>query len=176
MRHPSGATRAISSGRLKYPGVAFPRRRSGATASSSRQQFQPAKLRRLPPAAEPAQGGQRRGGPGGGAGALVEHHFECFRSIARPGRSSGKKQLQIATPHEGYHRAYGSFASNSPVTDGKYVYASFGSRGIYAYDFNGKLIWEKDLGVQMKMRLAFGEGTGAAAFRRSSIYRVRSRG
>ena len=63
------------------------------------------------------------------------------------------------TPHEGYHRAYGSFASNSPVTDGKYVYASFGSRGIYAYDFNGKLIWEKDPGVQMKMRLAFGEGS-----------------
>ena len=66
---------------------------------------------------------------------------------------------KIATPHEGYHRAYGSFASNSPVTDGKYVYASFGSRGIYCYDFNGKLIWEKDPGVQMKMRLAFGEGT-----------------
>ena len=35
---------------------------------------------------------------------------------------------------------------------------SFGSRGVYCYDFNGKLIWEKDLGVQMKMRLAFGEG------------------
>jgi outer membrane protein assembly factor BamB len=61
-------------------------------------------------------------------------------------------------PHEGYHRTYGSFASNSPITDGKYLYASFGSRGVFCYDFNGKLIWEKDLG-QMRMRNAFGEGT-----------------
>jgi outer membrane protein assembly factor BamB len=78
-------------------------------------------------------------------------------------RKSGKilwqRTARLTTPHEGYHRAYGSFASNSPVTDGKFIYASFGSRGVYCYDFNGKLIWEKDVGVQMKMRLAFGEGT-----------------
>jgi outer membrane protein assembly factor BamB len=70
-----------------------------------------------------------------------------------------QKAVKTARPHEGYHRAYGSFASNSPVTDGKYVYAFFGSRGIYCYDFTGKLIWEKDPGVQMRMRLQFGEGT-----------------
>ncbi len=50
------------------------------------------------------------------------------------------------------------FASNSPVTDGKRVYAFFGSRGIYCYDLDGKPIWEKDLGVKMTMRLGFGEG------------------
>ena len=76
----------------------------------------------------------------------------------KTGKILWQKTAKTATPHEGYHRAYGSFASNSPATDGRYVYASFGSRGIYCYDFNGKLIWEKDLGVQMKMRLAFGEG------------------
>jgi outer membrane protein assembly factor BamB len=38
------------------------------------------------------------------------------------------------------------------------VYVSFGSRGVYCYDFKGKLIWEKDLG-QMRMRLGFGEGS-----------------
>jgi outer membrane protein assembly factor BamB len=77
----------------------------------------------------------------------------------KTGKILWQKTARVATPHEGYHRVYGSFASNSPVTDGKYVYAFFGSRGIYAYDFNGKLIWEKDLGVQMKIRLAFGEGS-----------------
>jgi outer membrane protein assembly factor BamB len=82
----------------------------------------------------------------------------------KTGKIIWQKTARTAMPHEGYHRAYGSFASNSPVTDGKYVYASFGSRGIYAYDFNGKLIWEKDLGVQMKMRLAFGEGTAPLLF------------
>ena len=61
------------------------------------------------------------------------------------------------TPHEGYHRQYGSFASNSPVTDGEWLYVSFGSRGLYAYDLQGKLQWKKDLG-SLQMRNSFGEG------------------
>lgn len=106
---------------------------------------------------EQAQGGQRRAG--GGAGPVVEHRFEVLALDRKTGKILWRKTATTATPHEGYHRAYGSFASNSPVTDGKYVYASFGSRGIYCYDFNGKLIWDHDQGVKMKMRLAFGEGT-----------------
>jgi len=101
---------------------------------------------------------------GTGAGPVVEQRFEVLSLDRRTGKILWQKTAKIATPHEGYHRAYGSFASNSPVTDGRYVYASFGSRGIYAYDFNGKLIWEKDLGVQMKMRLAFGEGAAPLLF------------
>ena len=90
---------------------------------------------------------------------VVEHRFDVLALDRKTGKIIWQKTARVATPHEGYHRAYGRFASNSPVTDGKYVYASFGSRGIYCYDFNGKLIWEKDLNVQMKMRLAFGEGS-----------------
>ena len=111
-----------------------------------------------PPSPEPqAQGGQRRAG--GGAGPLVEHRFDVLALDRHTGKIIWQRTARTATPHEGYHRAYGSFASNSPVTDGRYVYVSFGSRGIYCYDFNGKLIWEKDLNVQMKMRNAFGEGS-----------------
>ncbi len=40
-----------------------------------------------------------------------------------------------------------SQASPTPVTNGKQVIASFGSQGLYAYDFDGKLLWQKDLGV-----------------------------
>jgi outer membrane protein assembly factor BamB len=40
-----------------------------------------------------------------------------------------------------------SQASATPVTDGKHVIVSFGSEGLYSYDFNGKLQWKKDLGV-----------------------------
>jgi outer membrane protein assembly factor BamB len=53
---------------------------------------------------------------------------------------------------------YGSFASNSPVTDGEHVFAFFGSRGLYAYDLEGNLKWKKDFGVRMAMHMAFGEG------------------
>ena len=102
-----------------------------------------------------SQGGDRRGRA---AGPLLEHNFDVLALDRKTGKIIWQRTAKTATPHEGFHRAYGSFASNSPATDGRYVYASFGSRGIYCYDFNGKLIWEKDLNVQMKMRLAFGEG------------------
>jgi outer membrane protein assembly factor BamB len=39
--------------------------------------------------------------------------------------------------------------------------AYFGSRGLYCYDMNGELKWEKDLG-DMRTRLGFGEGSSPA--------------
>ena len=38
-------------------------------------------------------------------------------------------------------------ANSTPVTDGRYVVALFGSEGLAAYDTNGKLLWKQDLGV-----------------------------
>ncbi len=108
--------------------------------------------------------GQGRGGPGGGAGAGEEHKFVVMCLDRKTGKTLWERVARVATPHEGYHRQYGSFASNSPVTDGRYLYASFGSRGLYCYDFDGKLVWEKDLGVRMKMRLQFGEGSAPALY------------
>jgi len=37
-------------------------------------------------------------------------------------------------------------ASATPVTDGRRVYVSFGSRGLMALDFNGAVVWHRDLG------------------------------
>lgn len=108
------------------------------------------------PSAAPAPAQGRRGG-GGGAGA-VEHRFEVLALRRATGTILWQKTVTTATPHEGHHHLYGSFASNSPVTDGRRVYASFGSRGVYAYDMNGNEVWKKDFGVKMTMRLGFGEG------------------
>lgn len=110
---------------------------------------------------QPAPGGtqERRRGPGGDAAPQAEQKFEVLCLDRKTGKLLWQRTARVAVPHEGYHRQYGSFASNSPATDGKYLYVSFGSRGIYCYDFNGKLIWEKDLGVRMRMRNAFGEGS-----------------
>ena len=38
-------------------------------------------------------------------------------------------------------------ANSTPATDGKHVIAFFGSEGLYCYDFEGNLVWKKDLGV-----------------------------
>jgi outer membrane protein assembly factor BamB len=113
-----------------------------------------------PPGARPGGGG--RGWPGGGVGGGVEHKLIVMCLDRKTGKVLWQHSPKTAVPHEGYHRMYGSFASNSPVTDGKNVWAFFGSRGLYCYDMNGKLVWQKDFGVQMKMRLQFGEG-GAPA-------------
>ena len=112
-----------------------------------------------PPAGGPGGRGGRPGGAGGGAASGEEHRFVVLALDRRTGKTLWERVAKVATPHEGYHRQYGSFASNSPATDGKLVYAPFGSRGVYAYDLNGKLVWERDFGVQMRMRLAFGEGS-----------------
>src|SRR5262245_5286618 len=101
----------------------------------------------------------RRGGAAGGAGPLVDHKFDLISIDRRTGKILWERTAKVAKPHEGYHRMYGSFASNSPVTDGKQVFAYFGSRGVFCYDLRGKRIWEKDLGGAMTMRLVFGEGT-----------------
>src|SRR6185295_5966025 len=37
-------------------------------------------------------------------------------------------------------------ASATPATDGSMVYVSFGSRGLAAFTFDGKLAWHQDLG------------------------------
>jgi len=117
------------------------------------------------PGPTPGAQGERRGrGPGGDSGPQAEHRFDVLSIDRKTGKILWQQTAKVAVPHEGYHRTYGSFASNSPSTDGRYVYASFGSRGVYAFDFNGKLVWEKDLSVQMKIRLSFGEGSAPLLF------------
>ncbi len=106
-------------------------------------------------------GGRRGGfggrGHGGGSGLLVNHKFVVMAIDKNSGEVLWEKTAAEQTPHEGYHRQYGSFASNSPLIDEETLYVNFGSRGLYAYDLVGNLKWEKDLG-QLQMRLSFGEG------------------
>ena len=66
-------------------------------------------------------------------------------------------------PADGTHST-GSWASNSAVTDGAYIYAYFGSRGLYCMDFNGKIIWSRDFG-QMEKKMSFGEGSSPVVYK-----------
>jgi outer membrane protein assembly factor BamB len=74
-------------------------------------------------------------------------------------RNSGKlRWRQVAAekvPHEGHHPSH-SYAAGSPTTDGRFLYVSFGSFGIYCYDLAGKLQWQRDLG-RLNSRLGWGE-------------------
>ncbi|MEM7354591.1 MAG: PQQ-binding-like beta-propeller repeat protein, partial [Acidobacteriota bacterium] len=63
-------------------------------------------------------------------------------------------------PHES-HYIDSSWASASPLTDGQRLFAHFGSNGLFAYDLEGELLWQVDLG-DMATRRRFGEGSSPA--------------
>jgi outer membrane protein assembly factor BamB len=88
------------------------------------------------------------------------HKFDILCLDRGTGKILWQKTAKEDAPHEGHHDS-SSFASYSPVTDGKNVWASFGSRGIYCYDMDGNLKWSKPL-IKMNKRRAFGEGSSAA--------------
>lgn len=105
----------------------------------------------------------------GGTGEQPEHSLVVICIDRRNGKVLWERTAKTVKPHEGFHRRYGSFASNSPVTDGKRLYTFFGSNGAYAFDIQGKLLWQWDPGVKMSMRNAFGEGTAAVIDRETLL-------
>jgi outer membrane protein assembly factor BamB len=52
-----------------------------------------------------------------------------------------------------------SYASETPVTDGKHLYVYFGNLGLFCYDLNGRLVWKKNFEPH---RTRFGWGTAAS--------------
>src|SRR5262249_17079464 len=82
-----------------------------------------------------------RGGNGGPAIARK-------RSLLCLARADGKllwEKTVIYEKEESTHPT-NPFCSASAATDGERVVVSFGSAGMYCYDFDGKELWKKDLG------------------------------
>ncbi len=68
----------------------------------------------------------------------------CFR------RSDGKMLWEAFAPPQrtrDYLHPKNSPASATPATDGVRVYASFGSKGLLAVDFEGRVVWHQSLGA-----------------------------
>ena len=76
------------------------------------------------------------------------------------GSTVWRRSVLTEAPHEGHHPD-GTWASGSPVTDGEVLIAFFGSRGLYAFDLDGRELWNRDFG-DMRTRLGFGEGSSPA--------------
>jgi outer membrane protein assembly factor BamB len=79
------------------------------------------------------------------SGEKVALIVEAFR------RSDGKRLWEYSTPATGefpqLHEKH-NLASPTPVTDGKLVFAWFGTGQLIALDFAGKLIWSRHLGTE----------------------------
>ena len=96
--------------------------------------------------------------PRGGLPQRGTHRFVVLAIDRKTGKLLWERTAREQEPHEASHFENGTWASGSPITDGQRLFAYFESFGLYAYDLNGKLLWEKDLGDK-RMRNEFGEGS-----------------
>ncbi|MFQ5631266.1 MAG: PQQ-binding-like beta-propeller repeat protein [bacterium] len=111
----------------------------------------------------PPQRERRRGRRGRrGIQPSKAQKFTLFAIHRQDGKILWQRTARTHVPHEGTHQT-GTWASNSAITDGEHVYAYFGSNGLYCYDMQGDLKWQKDLG-DMRTRNGFGEGSSPALY------------
>lgn len=91
-------------------------------------------------------------GPGGATPVIWDQHI--FLTAAVEGdlyliaaSTDGKLlwEKKIATGDEAVRVDEGNYASPSPVTDGKYVWAMFGTGDLVCYDFAGREVWKLNL-------------------------------
>lgn len=85
------------------------------------------------------------------------HQFVVMAFNREDGKVLWETAVREVLPYSGTHQ-YGSWASNSPVTDGERIYAYFGSYGLYCLDNEGNIVWEKELG-RLEKAMSFGEGS-----------------
>lgn len=85
------------------------------------------------------------------------HQYKVIALDRKEGRILWTRIVREEWPHEGGHST-GSLASNSPITDGDFIYSFFGSRGLYCLDTNGVVKWQADLG-KMQTLHSHGEGS-----------------
>ncbi len=99
--------------------------------------------------------------PGRQVKAGMKHKFVVMAFDRAAGKLAWERVAKEEATHEDTHADNGTYASSSVVTDGEHVIANFESRGLFAYDMNGTLVWQKDLGDKT-MRNQFGEGSTPA--------------
>ena len=93
------------------------------------------------------------------------------RSLVCVGRKDGKilwEKSVKGTAREDAFQGMGvpthGYASNTPVTDGKSVFAFFGKAGVYAYDLDGNELWHKSVGTNSDDR-NWGSGTSPILYK-----------
>lgn len=119
--------------------------------------------------AEPEEGGDGQGDRDWMNPRSTEyiHKFVVISADKNTGELQWQTTVREELPYSHTHE-FGSWASNSPVTDGEFIYAYFGSHGLYCLNFQGELIWERDLG-RMDKHMSFGEGSSPVLYKEKLI-------
>ncbi len=113
------------------------------------------------PGGAPGAGQERPQGPPPPDTSYLEeiYRWEVTCLDLNTGEVIWKETAYEGSPRTGINRGGSSWANETPVTDGKRVYAYFSTIGMFCYDMDGKLLWQKDLGAYKTM---FEWGTGSS--------------
>lgn len=90
----------------------------------------------------------------------VKLHYFLYCLNLKSGKVEWQKEFYTGQPPGGRHRK-NSFVSESPVTDGKFVYVYVANLGLWAYDLKGKLAWTTSIEAN-PIYLDFGTGSSPA--------------
>jgi len=72
-----------------------------------------------------------------------QHHWKVACLSLATGETLWEKTAHTGIPKGSIH-IKNSYASETPITDGKRVYAYFGNQGLYCYAMEGELVWKKE--------------------------------
>ncbi len=90
----------------------------------------------------------------------VKLHYFLYCLNLKSGKIVWQQEFFTGPPPGGRHRK-NSFTSESPVTDGKFVYVYVANLGLWAYDLKGKQVWTTPLEAN-PIYLDFGTGGSPA--------------
>ena len=90
----------------------------------------------------------------------VDLQYFLYCLDLRNGKVLWKQEFHSGKPPGGRHRK-NSFASETPVTDGKHIYVYVANLGLYAYDMQGARVWHTPLEAY-PIYLDFGTGGSPA--------------
>ena len=90
----------------------------------------------------------------------VTLHYFIYSLNLKSGKVEWKTEFHTGHPPGGRHRK-NSFVSESPVTDGKFVYVYVANLGLWAFDLKGRPVWNTPVEAN-PMYLDFGTGSSPA--------------
>jgi outer membrane protein assembly factor BamB len=90
----------------------------------------------------------------------VKLHYFLYCLDLKSGAVTWKREFYAGRPPGGRHRK-NSFASETPVTDGRHVYVYVTNLGLYAFDLEGRQVWTTPLEA-LPIYLDFGTGASPA--------------
>ncbi len=88
--------------------------------------------------------------------------WQLFCFDAKTGNELWRQTAREGRPNMPRHSS-NTYATETPITDGKRVYAYFGMTGLYCFDMSGELLWENDFG-SYEMRAGWGTSSSPVLF------------